>query len=59
MMPTEKPKPSKPAQSGASLTDLPAQPVDDIEAEEIKGGSTPEAPAEQASGVRSGTPNQR
>lgn len=37
-MPTEMPKSPPPAQPGASLNDLPAQPVDEKEAEGVKGG---------------------
>ena len=37
-MSTEKPKPTPPARPSAMLKDLPAQPVDEKEAEGVKGG---------------------
>ncbi|MEO7455006.1 MAG: hypothetical protein ABIY52_02010 [Gemmatimonadaceae bacterium] len=40
-MSTEKPKPVPPARPSALLTDLPAQPVDEKEAEGVKGGHAP------------------
>jgi len=53
-MPTEKPKSPPPAQKSVALGDLPAQPVDEKEAEGVKGGT----PAGFSNG-RTGTANEQ
>jgi hypothetical protein len=53
-MPTEKPKSHPPAQKSVALGDLPAQPVDEKEAEGVKGGT----PAGFSNG-RTGTANEQ
>jgi hypothetical protein len=53
-MPTEKPKSPPPARKSVALGDLPAQPVDEKEAEGVKGG-TPAG----SSNSRTGTANEQ